>query len=217
MSASLSDQLPEPLRALLRTASWHRRLLASVCAAAAVAFGLSALAPRPSEVVHVLAAARDVPGGSTLTSADVHAVDLPPDAVPSGALRAGTDVVGRIVASAVRRNEPLTDVRLVGASMFGALATGQVAAPVRIADPGAARLLEAGDVVDVLAATDHTTATTALVVATGVRVLAVPDAADTSAGLDDGALVVLETTPTTAGLLAKAASTARLSVVIRSG
>src|SRR4029079_3366369 len=57
----LGAQLPEPLRVLLRTASWHRRLLASGLAAAAVAFGLSVVAPKPPPVVRVLAAARDVP------------------------------------------------------------------------------------------------------------------------------------------------------------
>ncbi|MFL6238647.1 MAG: RcpC/CpaB family pilus assembly protein [Actinomycetes bacterium] len=209
---SFSDQLPDSVRALLRAATWHRRLLASVCVAAAIAFGLSALAPKPATVVHVLAAARAVPAGSVLTAADVHAIGLPPAVVPVGALRAGTDVEGRVVAAALARNEPLTDVRLVGASMFAAVSAGLVAAPVRIADPAVARLLQPGDVVDVLAASDRASATT--VVAAGVRVLAVPAPGDTGGGLDDGALVVLATSPSTAAGLAHAAVATRLSVVI---
>jgi pilus assembly protein CpaB len=214
---SLTAQLPEPLRVLLRTANWHRRLLASACAAAAVAFALSALAPKPPPIVRVLAAARDVPAGATLTSADVHVVRLPHALVPSGALVATDDVTGRVVAGPLRRDEPLTDVRLVGTSLFSAVGDGLVAAPLRIADPGAARLLQAGDVVDVLAASDHSSPSLATTVATGVRVLAVPAPDDSSGGIDDGALVVLATTPSTAALLARAATTDRLSVVIRAG
>jgi pilus assembly protein CpaB len=210
---SLIEQVPEPLRAVLRAASWHRRLLAAVCAAAAVAFALSAVAPGPPAVVRVLAAARDVPAGTTLTTADVHTIALPPAAVPAGALRAGSDVAGRVVAGAMHRNETVTDVRLVGTPMFAALPAGLVATPLRIADPGVARLLQPGDVVDVLASSEHTD--TAPAVALGVRVLAVPSAADTSTGLDDGALVVLATTATAAGELAHAAVTSRLTVVIR--
>jgi pilus assembly protein CpaB len=214
---SLVDQLPEPLRALLRTASWHRRLLASGCAAAAVAFALSALAPKPHNMAHVLAATRDIPAGATLSAGDLRTLAVPASAVPGGALRPGSDVVGRVVAAAVRRNELLTDVRLVGASLFRSVGPGLVAAPLRIADPGAARLLQPGDVVDVLASSDRAAAATAPVVATGVRVLAVPNATDAVSGLDDGALVVVATTPSTAAVLARAAVSARLSVVIRSG
>jgi Flp pilus assembly protein CpaB len=211
--ASLIGQLPEPVRGLLHAASWHRRLLASGCAAAAVAFALSALAPKPPAVVSVLAAARDVPAGAVLTAADVHTIGLPPAVVPHGALRAGTPVVGRVVAAAMQRDEPLTAVRLVGRSLFTAVGDGKVATPVRIADPGVARLLQPGDVVDVLAATDHGPGPTALTVAAGARVLAVPQPT-TNAGLDDGALVVLATTPSAAAVLARAASVARLSVVV---
>jgi Flp pilus assembly protein CpaB len=218
VNRSLTDQVPEPLRALLRAASWHRRLLASGCAAAAVAFGLSAVAPKPAVVVRVLAAAHDIPAGATLTSADVHTIGLPPSVVPSGAVHADDDITGRVVAAAVRRGEALTDVRLVGASMFRAVGAGLVATPVRIADGESAHLLQPGDVVDVLASNEHISASSAApVVATGVRVLAVPAPTDSSLSLDDGALVILATTPSTAATLASAGVTSRLSVVIRGG
>lgn len=212
---SMADLLPEQVRALIRAAGWHRRLLAAGCAAAAVAFGLSALAPSAPKTVQVLAAAHDVPAGAALTTADVRAIGLPPGVVPAGALRPGADVVGRVVAAALQRNETITDVRLVGTSMFGAVSDGLVAAPVRIADPAVARLLEPGDVVDVLAASDRSAASAAPIVAADARVLAVPSPNESSSGIDDGALVVLATTPSTAALLARAAVGARLSVVIR--
>jgi Flp pilus assembly protein CpaB len=213
--STLVDQVPEPLRALLRTASWHRRLLASGCAAAAIAFALTALTPKPHGLVKVLAAARDIPAGATLSAADVHTIGVPPAVVPAGALRAGSAAVGRVVAAALRQGEMLTDVRLVGAPLFGTVGAGLVAAPVRIADPSAALLLQPGDVIDVLASTDHSSAAAALVVAAGVRVLTVPSGTEATGGLDDGALVVVAATPATAALLAKAAIASRLSVLIR--
>lgn len=70
-----------------------------------------------------------------------------------------------------------------------------VAAPVRIADAGAVRLLRPGDRVDVVAADGGSAGR---VVATGARVTAVPDfAAD-----ETGALIVLSVPRPTAARLA---------------
>ena len=82
----------------------------------------------------------------------------------------------------------ITDVRLVGPALLAGYGGRLVAAPVRIADAGSARLLQPGDVIDVLAADgasgigDGTAAGTAggpvageaRLVASGVRVVAVP-------------------------------------------
>jgi multisubunit Na+/H+ antiporter MnhG subunit len=88
---------------------------------------------------------------------------------------------------------------------------------VRIADPGAARLLQPGAVVDVLASSDRETSGAAPIVASAVRVVMVPVPDGNVGGLDDGALVVLATTPATAAVLARAAVSSRLSVTIRGG
>jgi pilus assembly protein CpaB len=211
-------RLPEPLRTLVRAAGWHRRLLAAACAAAAVAFGLSAVAPAPPPVVRILTAAHDLPAGSTLGAGDVRLVGFAPSVVPAGALRVSASAVGLVLAGAMRRGEPLTDIRVVGPALLGSLATsGLVAAPVRIADPGAARLLQPGAVVDVLASSERETRGPAPVVASGVRVVTVPVPDGDVGGLDDGALVVLATTPATAAVLARAAVSSRLSVTIRGG
>jgi Flp pilus assembly protein CpaB len=203
---------------LVRAAGWHQRLLAAGCAAAAVAFGLSALAPAPPPVVGVLTAARDLAAGSTLATDDVHVVGFASSVVPSGSLRAGANAVGLVLAGAMRRGEPLTDVRVVGRALLGSLAkSGLVATPVRIADPGAARLLQPGDVVDVLASSDRETRGAAPCVASAVRVVTVPLPDGTAGNLDDGALVVLATTPATAAVLARAAVSSHLSVTIRGG
>jgi pilus assembly protein CpaB len=201
------------LRELSRAVGTHRRLLAAACAAAAVGTGLSVLAPAPAPTTTVLAAAHDLTAGRALRLDDLRTLELPPAAVPAGALRPGAAILGRVVATPVRRGEPLTDVRLVGAALLAALPTpGQVATPVRIADPAAVALLHPGDRVDVLAATERE----AVVVAADALVVTVPAGAAGGDPLDGGALVVLATAPETARRLAQAAVAARLSVTVRS-
>jgi hypothetical protein len=119
----------------------------------------------------------------------------------------------------------------VGPALLAGYGDELVAAPIRIADAGAAALLEPGDVIDVLAAdgvggTDGeadagSMAREARLVASDVRVVAVPhDDESALAGggdLGEGALVVLATTSQTAARLASAAVTARLSLTINAG
>jgi pilus assembly protein CpaB len=228
------------LRELARAMLWHRRLLAAGLAAAAVAAALSVLAPDPPATVQVVGAARDLPGGAPLRLDDLTSVALAPSSVPAGALTDRSSVVGRVLAGPVRRGEPLTDVRLLGRQLLeGYSGAGDrlVAAPVRLADAGAAALLRPGDVVDVLAAYAEQASDAATVVATAVRVLSVPRLGDGDgaaggeglgapgdglsslggAGLADGALIVLATTPAAAGRLAHAAASARLSITLRPG
>jgi Flp pilus assembly protein CpaB len=126
-----------------------RRPLASLFAAAAAGLALLALRPGPPPSVRVLAAARDLPAGKTLAPSDLHRVDLPPSAVPSGTFR--TSAAGRVLAGPMRKGEPLTDARVMGESLLKGYAPGTVATPVRIADPAAVRLLHPGDHIDVLA------------------------------------------------------------------
>ena len=69
--------------------------------------------------MRVLTAARDLDGG-VLAPGDLTAIDLPAPAVPDGALPSGARVAGRVLASPVRRGEPLTDVRLLGPGLLAA-------------------------------------------------------------------------------------------------
>ncbi|MBE1533933.1 SAF domain-containing protein [Actinomadura algeriensis] len=127
-----------------------RRPLAALFAAAAAWLALLALRPGPPPAVRVLAAARDLPAGATLAPSDVRPVSLPPESVPSGALRA--DAAGRVLAGPMRRGEPLTDVRVIGDRLLRGYGPDKVATPIRIADADTARLLRPGDRIDVLAA-----------------------------------------------------------------
>ena len=208
-----TSRLPGTLR---RAVAAHRRLLAAGCAALAVASAVEALAPRPPHVVRVLAAARDLTAGATLTADDLTAVDLPAEVVPDGALLPGAAVLGRAVGGPVRRGEALTDARLLGPSLLAGAGGGRgvVAVPVRLADPDAVGLVRAGDRVDVLAAPLESVdgrPPPVSVVAAGVLVLAAPAA---SSG-DDGSLIVVAVDGDTAKALARAATNARLSVALR--
>lgn len=215
----MTGELTAQLRALQRAIGRRRRLLAAGLAAAAVACALTAVQPAAAETVPVLVAVHDLPAGSTVGGGDVRTAAYPSAAVPAGVLRAPAQATGRVLAGAVRTGEALTDVRFVGRALLAALGGDDlVATPVRIADAEAVRILQPGDLVDVLAATppgagDAATTPPAGPVAEAVRVIAVP----VSDEAGDGALVLLATDRDTAARLAAAAVTARLSVTLRGG
>lgn len=197
-----------------------RRPLAALFAAAAAALGLLALRPAPPPSVGVLAAARDLRAGATLTASDLRRARLPPGVVPSGALRSGA--AGRVLAGPMRRGEPLTDARLVGGGLLRGHGPGTVATPVRIADAGAVRLVRPGDHIDVLTAPppsgslDAASAASpgqARMVISSVPVVAVPrrDAADDH----EGALVVVATDRAQAVALAGAGAPLTLTITSR--
>lgn len=165
-------------RRVRRAVLGRRRLLAAACAALAVVAGVRAVAAPPPETVAVTVAARDLPAGAVLAASDLATVDLPPDTLPADLL---SDPTGRTLAGPVSQGEPLTGVRVVGASLAqeALVGTDRLALPVRLPDAGAVGLLRVGDRID-LVATDPQGATSE-VVAQGVPVLALPGP-DTSAG-----------------------------------
>lgn len=187
----------------------HRRWLAAACAAGAVAAAVSALAPRAERGVALFVAARDLSAGTILAVEDVQEMTLPEAAVPDGALLAGSPLPSAPLASAMRAREPLTDARFDGRTALADPGPGRVAAPIRVADAGVVQLLRPGDHVDVLGTDPSGVAT---VLATQVRVLAIPSTSD----LADGALVVLAATPEQARSLAQAAATSGLALALRS-
>jgi hypothetical protein len=198
--------IPSLLRDLLRAARWHRRLLAGVAAAAAVYFGLLALSPSPPPTVAVLAAARDLTGGAVPAHDDLRTVDLPPGAVPAGALRPGADLTARLLSGPVRAGEPLTDARFLAPP---AVPRGSLAYPFRVDDADISALLRVGDHVNLYAATS-TTADAASLLARSVPVVALP--APRSA--TSGALIVVAATPEVATRLAQASANSRITVAL---
>lgn len=121
----------------------------------------------------------------------------------------------------MRKGEVLTDVRLVSRSLLDTYGDALVAAPVRIADAASVRLVQPGDLVDVLAAgpgADGSATSAARVVAAAAPVVTIPPVSGSAFGGADagqGALVVVVISAETAARLAAAAVTDRLSLVIR--
>jgi pilus assembly protein CpaB len=208
----------------------RRRLLAAGLLAGSAACAISAVSPAPPPRALVAAAAHDLAGGTTITAGDLRMVKVPPESLPAGAITDEAQLTGRLLAVPVRAGETITDVRLVGPTLLAGDDDRLVAAPVRIADAGSAALLRPGDVIDVLAAdgaggadggaTGGSVASEARLVASDVRVVAIPrdhESALSGGGFAEGALVVLATTSQTAARLASAAVTARLSLTINAG
>ncbi len=199
---------------------WHRRVrravlarrrpLAAVAAALSVLVGFQAATPPAAPTRSVLTASRDLPGGAVVGAADLVRTPFSPDSVPDGVLADSQDAIGRTTTGPVRAGEPITDVRLVSGSLLAGY-PGRVAAPVRIGDPGAVALLRIGDRVDVVAA-DPQGRREAAVVAEDAPVVALPRTGDTA--LASGGLVVLAVSAETARVLAAAAVTGYLSVLI---
>ncbi len=230
----------EMSREAIRLIGRYRRWLSAGFVGIAVAITVSVFAPQPASGEVVVTAARDLAAGATLTTKDLRSVRFTATQLPAGALTQTSQVIGRRLGGAVRRGEPLTDVRLDDAGMLASPGAGLVATPIRLADTQAADLLQPGMRIDVLAASTQLSVgaafgggsaagsavegdpasgiTSAIVIADSVTVIAVPAAtlgtANSTDPLDqDGALVVLATTPAQARLLAQAQVSDRLSAV----
>jgi len=182
--ATTANRLRRLPRSVRRAVLRRRRPLAAALTAVAVAAGLHAATAPPPARVDVLVAARDLPSGAVLGPGDLTPVPFAPGSVPDDL---ATSTAGRTLAAAVRRGEPVTDVRLVGPGLADGH-PGLTAVPVRLPDAGMVGLLAAGDRIDLVAADPQGTG--ARVVAAGVPVLAVPGA-DADDGGVAGRLVVV--------------------------
>jgi pilus assembly protein CpaB len=210
----MASAFAEHLIRLRRAVGTHRRLLAAGFAAAAVAAALNVVAPAPPRTLPVVVATTDLPAGLSLRPDHLQTAEVPTDLAPRGALTAAEDAIGEVLGAPLRAGEALTDVRLVGPPLVDGYGGGKVAAPVRIADAAAVRLLRTGDRVDVLAADPSGVAQT-VVVASAAPVVVVPDADDEVGSAQTGGLVVLAVTPDTARQLVRAAVVGPLSVTLR--
>lgn len=188
-----------------------RRLAAALLASGALVLAITPADPAPARTTAppqtaVLVATRDLAAGLTVGPADLQPAQRASAQLPDGALVAGVDVVGRVVTGSIRRGEIITDRRLLGPGLSASLGAGEVASPVRLVDLEVAALLRPGDRIDILAATED--ATSAVVVAAGVTVLAVPltESRDGQRSEPLGLVVVAVDQETAATLAAAAAS-----------
>jgi len=180
------DRVATLRRRVRRTILRRRRLLAALLTGVAAMAGLRAVAPPAEPTVAVVVAAQDLPAGARVQDTDLTTVEFRPGSEPDGLVE---DPTGQVLATAVRRGEPVTDARLLGPGLADGH-PGMVATPVRIPDASVAALLRVGDRVDVLAADPQGGPTRTL--AGSALVLAVPAPVD-DAVVDalPGRLVVL--------------------------
>jgi pilus assembly protein CpaB len=188
-------------------------------AVAAVLAGLAAvlaLAPGRASSADdaVVVAAQNLTAGTVLEPALVTLHNIPKQAVPDGAARVPSAVLGRTVAAPVRRGEPLTDVRLTGSDLIRASSTNPdtVSVSLRLADPGVAALLRPGTTVDVVTVGERQDEP--VVLARGARVLAVLEAG-THTGERAGKLVLVALDPVAATRVAAASISQTLTVTFR--
>lgn len=147
-----------------------RRAVAGALVAAAV-LNLVLAAGRADPPV--LAFARDVAPGTTLTEADVELRRLPAEALPDGALTDPALAAGQLLAAAAARGEVVTAARLVGPDLAAALTANAPPGepfsmvPVPLAEPDIMPMLHHGAQVDVVGQGPRTVAAGGKVVTVG--------------------------------------------------
>jgi Flp pilus assembly protein CpaB len=172
LNPSLSARISQWLRP-----DWSRTVLARRIAAAGlvVLAGVAALRPNPDgEPAQVVVAARDLSPGAALTADDLRLEKRLAPTIPDGSQSDIDTIVGSTLAGPTRRGEVLTDVRLLGRRLAESAAGPDARiVPVHPVDGAVADLVRPGDVVDIVAASETSSQSTAKVVATGAIVVLV--------------------------------------------
>jgi pilus assembly protein CpaB len=197
-----------------RALSWHRRKLAVLAAIAAVLTAVTAAAPAGPPTLRVVRATGQLASGTVVSAGDVEVAAVVEAALPRGALSDPAAVIGSRLVGPVAEDQVLTRLDVVsGPVVTGA---GHVVAPLRLADPDLATLVQPGAVIDVIAADPEGGG--ARVIAAAVRVLTVPPLPreeDRTRTSDAGALVMVDVDLKTATLLAQAEASSRISIALR--
>lgn len=161
----------------LRLAGWlgrNRRLAVVLLLCAAASLAVQQLAPAPSTTVSALAAASDLPAGSSLGPGDAVVLKVPPGLVPGGSFSDAAAVLGKQLAVALRKGQLLSDAQFLGPGLLAGSPPGSAAVPLRLADPASIQLVSPGQLVNVVLVSGsgfEQTAAPAQVLATAVPVL----------------------------------------------
>ncbi|QIS15821.1 flagellar biosynthesis protein FlgA [Nocardia arthritidis] len=144
---------------------WHRppwadALLARRIAAAVLALLALMLFVRgdPSaERTEAVIAARDLAPGRLIEPGDLRISAYPAKSLPGGAVRDRQPLIGATLTGAMRTGEVFTDLRTVGPRLAAAASGARDAriVPIRLADNAVAEILRAGDRVDVVGADEQ--------------------------------------------------------------
>lgn len=192
--------------ALLRVLRRRRRPLAALAAFLAVFWGLGAVRTPAPPTLTVLAAARDLPGGTTLAEGDVVEVRLPVDAAPADAATAPAVLVGRPLNGPVSARTVLTATSVASGRELAR--PGHVVLAVPLANRALASLLQPGARIDLFVAGE------ASAVAADVRVVGVPEEHRAAWAAEPQPTVLVELAPEAAARAAAALGQGGLSVAL---
>lgn len=134
-------------------ASWlnrNRRLVVALLLCVAVGVAVHQLTPASEQRAIVLAAARDLPAGSSLTDSDLKPLEVLPHGVPAGALTPGIAHRGKQLASPLQKGQIPTDAQFLGPGLLTGTAPATAAVPLRMADPASIQLISPGQLVNVV-------------------------------------------------------------------
>lgn len=158
------------LESLRRAARWHRRLLAAVFAGLA-AYCILAAVTEQDDLSSVVVAAHTIPGGRTMTAADLSTIDLPRAAVPEGAFTTFDQAIGQTVVVQLPARAVVTASSVAGGGSL--VASGRVALPIGLSESAPVDLLRVGDRIDLLGPGPSGPIE---VLVSGTRVVALPEA-----------------------------------------
>lgn len=136
------------LRRLGAFVSWHRRVIAALCAALCVA-GIVAVAQAPPPGVKVVGMARPVGAGEKLTAEEVTTITVPPALVTDSSLTSIEDAVGGTTAVALDEGQPLTSTALLKQHSAG---EGRAVVPIKVPDADLRALMTPGTQVTLIMA-----------------------------------------------------------------
>lgn len=182
----------------------------------------SATAGRP-ETTTVAVAARDLPGGSVLTAADVKMIEWPSGSPPPGYVAASNSLVGQGLVLPVKANEPFLTTKLANASvsgLAGMIPAGMRAVSVKVDEVIAvAGFVTPGTRVDILVTmpSDGAQPGATKLVVQNLKVLASGQsyAPSEEAEAKEASVITLLVTPEQAEVLTLASTEGRIQLALR--
>jgi pilus assembly protein CpaB len=198
----------------------------AAAASASVYRAIRRIPVREVQVAHqfIVLAARPVPLGTRLTTADVKVVAWPSDSPLPGAFSRADQVVGRGVVAALAANEPLSDAKLAprdaGAGLSPAIPAGMRAISVKVNEViGVAGFVVPGARVDVVATVRRTDDAVSRVLISNVQVLTAGTRYDQEKPRDakpiPSTVVTLVVSPSQAEKIALASAEGQLTLMLR--
>lgn len=128
----------------------NRRLVVALLLCLSAGIAVHQLTPASEQRVTVLAAARDLPAGSSLADSDLKPVEVLPGGAPAGVLTSSTGYRGKQLAGPLQRGQIPTDAQLLGPGLLTGAAPATAAVPLRMADPASIQLVSPGQLVNVV-------------------------------------------------------------------